>query len=403
MLYAWVADDSASMRSYFATKDNACTFLLYRLDPVINSYAYTDDHLLNPLAHFGTYVQNRSIPRLKFDVTLDPLDPTLTADHVLKLIAPNQSERVFTSEDGIFVLESLEQAGIYRWTYTVSDSAGNSASESGSFDVLAYSPPRFSALSVHRYTQSVDDEGNPTYTATDDGDRIWFTINADVAPVAGQNAWSIKRLRDDIGETVTLLSGADGDHISQINDRELDTSIYNPSKTIGITLILSDFFETIEQYDIILKAGGYLHVTKNGVAVGMRSTATPETKRFEVAKDYESRFYNGIDYFGGEEAKAKTRRSMGIEICSGKISITPSKSNTPASKKVTFPISFSGTPVVMVTAATTVPGTTVTGVGASGITADECTIYVSRTNTTKTNLHWFAYFSPEATDEDDIE
>lgn len=267
------------------------SYALYRIDPMIVKSTVSDDHERDPFGHFGAYVQNRSIPRLAFEAELDPIDPTLTAVHALKLILPDESQQVLTSEDGIFRMDSFARTGSYSWTYTVTDSVGNSASESGSFDVLAYSPPRFDALSIHRYTQSVDDEGNPVYTATDDGDRIWFTIDASVASLNGLNAWKLVRLRDDTQNEIDLLAGEDGERVLCVDDHTLDTSIYSPTSTIGVTLILSDFFETLERYEVILKAGGYLHVTKAGTAVGMRSTATPQQKKFEVAEDCEARFY----------------------------------------------------------------------------------------------------------------
>ena len=283
-----------NVKEYDAYAENQLYFLLYRLDPVVKNYTYVDNHPLDPLGHFGSFVQNRSIPELKFDVTLDPLDPSLTAVHKLMLTSPGGMEKSLETTDGIFNLDPVSESGTYTWAYTVTDSAGNSASESGSFEVLAYEPPRIDALSIQRYTQSVDDEGNPTYIPTDDGDRIWFTINAVVASVAGANAWMLKRTREDTSRQFSLLSGADGKQIVRVNDYNLDPGVYSPSDTIGITLTLSDFFETVERYEVILKAGGYLHITKVGTAVGMRSTATPELKKFEVAKDYLAFFYGGI-------------------------------------------------------------------------------------------------------------
>ena len=378
------------------------TFLRYRLDPMIEGCAYTDGHALDPLGHFGSFVQNYSIPRMQFNTNLDPLAPGLTAAHVLSITAPGGEEEELKSVDGIFLPSPPVQPGAYSWSYTVTDSVGNSASESGSFEVLAYEPPRIDALSIQRYTKSVDDEGNPTYIPTDDGDRIWFTINAAVASVAGANAWTLNRIREDTSRQFTLLSGADGEQIVRVNDHTLDPDVYSPSDTVGITLILSDFFETVERYEVILKAGGYLHITKNGVAVGRRSSATPENKKFESAKDYNVYLYNGVQSFGDEEAKAKSRRSLGIEIGSGLIAITPSKANTPTVKTLTFPTPFSGAPVVMLTPQSTVPGTVVTGVGVSSVTAKKCSVYLTRTNTTKTYIYWFAYYSPEAV-EDELE
>lgn len=81
-------------------------------------------------------------------------------------------------------------------------------------------------------------------------------------------------------------------------------------------------------------------------------------------------------------------------IQSGTISITPSAANTPTAGKVTFGTAFPAAPKVVATALSTVPGTTVTGVGVSGISTTGCTIYLTRTNTTATTIYWIAVYTP---------
>lgn len=76
-------------------------------------------------------------------------------------------------------------------------------------------------------------------------------------------------------------------------------------------------------------------------------------------------------------------------ITTGKVTISPT-ANTPTSKNISFGHTYSSAPVVMVTAQTTVPGTTVTGCGASNIAVDACDIFVTRTNSTNTVLMWVA-------------
>lgn len=76
----------------------------------------------------------------------------------------------------------------------------------------------------------------------------------------------------------------------------------------------------------------------------------------------------------------------------GQITITPSAANTVTSGAISFPAGrFPSTPQVQVTAATTVPGSQVLGVGVSGVSTTGATIYVDRNNTTATVINWFAY------------
>lgn len=74
----------------------------------------------------------------------------------------------------------------------------------------------------------------------------------------------------------------------------------------------------------------------------------------------------------------------------GTVSITPSAANTPTSVTVTFPIAFSAIPYVVISAATGVPGTTVTGWAADTETTTNFRATVTRTNTTATVLRWIA-------------
>lgn len=80
------------------------------------------------------------------------------------------------------------------------------------------------------------------------------------------------------------------------------------------------------------------------------------------------------------------------QIQRGSVTITPTAANTPTSFALTFPKEFSGTPTVIVTAATSVPGTTVLGVGVNSVGKNGCNIWVTRANTTDTVVNWIAVY-----------
>jgi hypothetical protein len=81
--------------------------------------------------------------------------------------------------------------------------------------------------------------------------------------------------------------------------------------------------------------------------------------------------------------------SNGLLIQWGNVTITP-VANTPTSVAVKFGVSYTDAPVVMVTAYTTVPGTSVTGSAAANITTTGFDAYVTRTGTTNTGVMWFS-------------
>lgn len=81
--------------------------------------------------------------------------------------------------------------------------------------------------------------------------------------------------------------------------------------------------------------------------------------------------------------------SNGLLIQWGVETITP-VANTPTAKAVTFPVAYTSVPMVLTTALTTVPGTSVTGDAAASITATGFDAYVTRNSTTNTSVGWIA-------------
>ncbi|MER6435415.1 hypothetical protein ABT275_03500 [Streptomyces sp. NPDC001185] len=75
-------------------------------------------------------------------------------------------------------------------------------------------------------------------------------------------------------------------------------------------------------------------------------------------------------------------------IAYGQVSITPSAANTPTSINVTGLGMKGSTFYAFASASTTVPGSQVTGVGATNASAGGCTVWVTRTNTSATFVNW---------------
>ena len=81
--------------------------------------------------------------------------------------------------------------------------------------------------------------------------------------------------------------------------------------------------------------------------------------------------------------------SNGLLIQWGVETITP-VSNTPTSKAVKFSTAYTAVPMVLTTAITTVPGTSVSGNASANITATGFDAYVTRNGTTNTSVGWVA-------------
>ena len=313
-------------RVYTAHAPGAATFLLEREVPVFKGVTVTDDRIgaggISALEHFGNFVRNESIPRMEFAYDLDPLAPDLVASLTLELYGPDGALicshvmengavavlnpegdliRSYVATTGAFVLDPLQVAGTHDWKCYVIDSAGSSNEMEGSFEVLPYKPAEITHLVVSRYTIGVDDSGTPIYSETEDGLHVRIDIEADISKVAGKNAWSMIATygADDTQDMekalFTATERADGMHISLTEDRSLITDEISPAYAWSFTFTLTDFFGAAVETRYVDKAGGDLNVEPYGTAIGMRSTATPNNKKFEVAPGYAAHFYGGIN------------------------------------------------------------------------------------------------------------
>lgn len=130
----------------------------------------------------------------------------------------------------------------------------------------------------------------------------------------------------------------------------------------------------IKELELITTVGG-----KDDLIIDTTpTTGSPQTKRISVEKLKE------------EMTRELNSALGGRAIQSGRVTITP-KANEPTMKRVTFPKPFKNKADVILTPLTSVPGTTVMGVGTDNNTKDGFDAYVYRTNTTETILTWVAF------------
>ena len=293
-------------------------FLTSRLDPVISKATITDENPKNLVERFGAFIQRESTVQVAFDVSLDPLDPTLTVQYTFTTHGPGESIVREIGEVGAgtshVTFTNLQPArtGVFRWTFVVTDSAGRTATKEGSYTVLPYDKPTINSFAVHRYKQTVDDEGHIVYLPSDDGTRIWYSIDATVSSIGGKNAWQLFKRREG-SSAKQLLSGTDGTHILTTNDTTLDTDDYPTTENIGLYLELYDSVSSVDRYIVVPKAGAYFDVEKNGVAIGQRTTGAPEKKKFEVAENYETHLYGGLSGVG-ENHEASSLWALGVQF-----------------------------------------------------------------------------------------
>lgn len=104
---------------------------------------------------------------------------------------------------------------------------------------------------------------------------------------------------------------------------------------------------------------------------------------------------NGGDEFITSEPVVHGSRSGRVHFSNGLLiqwgveTITPVK-DTPTSKAVKFPVAYTSVPMVLTTAITTVPGSSVSGNASANITVNGFDAYVTRNGTTNTSVGWVA-------------
>lgn len=196
--------------------------------------------------------------------------------------------------------------------------------------------------------------------------------------------------------------------VSEINGMEvdLDMSIYrnvymggNKRSDDEKNIYFSSSETAANQHNCKLYGGNGASATSIGCWDSARSIGIwrylSGTKNMVIDGNVSLTHGNGGDAFitsGAVTHGSRTGRvqfSNGLLLQWGVESITP-VANTPTSKAVTFPVAYTSVPMVLTTAITTVPGTSVSGNASANITETGFDAYVTRNSTTNTSVGWIA-------------
>lgn len=355
------AGDSAHSYSYDTDFKHSGGFLYSRLAPSYTDFAMNDEGEKNPLSVLDAYLLGgESVPVISSNVTIDALDTTLTATHKIELMSQAEegsTPTVITSAEAPIgtplkptMPKSMEldytkyvtDADGMKWVYTITDSAGNTATGTYYKRVYNYSLPVLLPVGanpvVERYKTIIDDEGNVRYEVSADSADVWTSYHTEVTPfaTAGQNTWTLAIVYGVDGSSDTQAiakTGSDATDGDVVKDRTTFEDVgFAASTRYLVTMTLTDVIGRTAVLTAYLdKAGGYFNIEKNGVAVGMRSTGAADSKLFEVASDYEACFYGGIrgvNIYSTEEVDTGGRWIDGEKIYAKTIVKTGAASGT---------------------------------------------------------------------------
>lgn len=325
----------------------------------------------------GNYVQGKS--KVTLTVNAKPGDGSKLVDYYFEGKNISGTDASYTGTSASQTSGIIQSPGNTTYKVRVKDARGR-YSEWSSVDIMVqpYGVPIISSINAQRCLSDGTLDNNGTYA--------YVTIKTTHSSVNDANT-----------VTVTLRNSKDNYATSkQIISSTAGTNTYSGIYSSGFAIdsdytieaTIIDEYGATDVLSVSLKAAQRsLNIAKygNGVAIGGMSTVVDrsEAGKFECNWDTEIKArLTASDMYLGEFHIP--------EMLHGNINITPSAANTPTSKVVTFSKEFSGNPDVVATGHTSVPGTTLLGIGVASHSTTDCTIWLTRTNTTDTTVSWIA-------------
>lgn len=344
-------DSKTNIRKWYSAKQQIELdggFLFSRLAPQISNLQIKDKFPGNQNGLIRRFLLGgQSKPVITCDVTLDPLDSTLTGTQKVEIIElyvdPENAVLAEASGDlgselmPTLPMETGNESGIKSAIchLVVTDNLGASSSVDEYIQLYDYAGPPQLSVPVgyelaERYAAVETDEDGTEYVPTDDGLNVWLSFDAKISRIApsatgiegvdfGSNRWYLDISYGETGGEMTTIASAASDSVGPTSvsferDKEfLEKVVFDPVKKYTISITVRDAVgnsATLTTY--IDKAGGYLNIEKHGVAVGMRSTGTPKNPIFEC--NYPAFFYGGI--FLSEEGKQELIKEL-LDAMSG--------------------------------------------------------------------------------------
>ena len=392
---------------------------------------------------FGGYVQNKS--KLKVTITAAGSYSSTIKTYKTTVAGKSYSGSSFTS--GV-----LTSSGTVTISTTVTDSRGRTATKSTTVTVQAYTAPKITKFSAVRtdagvqvamnfaiasvaeknaksYVLSYKPKTSDTWVQLASGSVYSYNSTQTFAEgFSSEASYDLQLVVTDyFGESAaatayaeiptafTLLDfnasgkGLAFGKVSEIDNQmeiDMDLNIYR-NIFMGGNKRANDeknmYFQTTEDseyvHDCKLYGGNGASVTSIGCWDSARSHGIwrylSSTQNLVFDANVKVTRANGGDEFITSDPvthgsrTGKVHFSNGLLIQWGVETITP-VTNTPTAKAVKFSTAYTSVPMVLTTAITTVPGTSVSGNASANITVSGFDAYVTRNGTTNTSVGWVA-------------
>jgi hypothetical protein len=394
-------------------------------------------------AQFGAYIQNKS--KLKVTITAAGSYSSTIKSYKTTVAGKSYTASSFTS--GV-----LTSSGTVTISTTVTDSRGRTATKSSTVSVLAYTAPKitkFSALRTNAGVQvsmnfaiaSLGSKNAKSYVLSykPKTSSTWLQLASGSVYTYNSSQTFSEGFSTELSYDLQLVvTDSFGDSSAATAYGEIPTAFtlldFNAS---GKSLAFGKVSEVADQMEIDMPMSIYKDIFMGGVKrandeKNMYFQTTEDSENVHNCKLYgangasvtsigcwDSARNHGIWRYlsstqnlvfdanvkvtranGGDEfvtsdpvthgsRSGKVHFSNGLLIQWGVESITP-VTNTPTSSAVKFSTAYTSVPMVLTTAITTVPGTSVSGNAAANITVNGFDAYVTRNGTTNTTVGWIA-------------
>ena len=188
------------------------------------------------------------------------------------------------------ITEVFEESGSHVYTATVTDSRGRSTVETLTISVISVSPITIHSFVIQRYSAVIDDDGQTNYVASSDGDHVWVSLLASHDPAGGNNP-AYATITWGTSNSVSLDWGL-MTSLSLANDRTIITAQIPANEAVLFTLSVNDEFSSATVASQVEIASALMHVSPNGVGIGMYTLGTQTSPQLDVG--YPIRAHGGI-------------------------------------------------------------------------------------------------------------
>lgn len=312
--------DSADLNGGSQTQPvNAQSLYVFKsvLSPVLSNISFSDAS--GTVSHFGAGVQNRTEFIIDFDYQLDDLFTGIDVASVSVSLSGNALSVKTLETTGnhakvtMNAVTGIAVNGYFAVTLVDTNGASASLTSDTAVSVYAYSPPYIATIGsvdlARRYDYKPSDYGDPELVLLPEGKYLMLNFNASVTSIAGKNAWTIKTEFADADTaepswtTASTTAYADGQTLSFVDNVDLigEAHTFSSGLKYLIRVTVTDFFESASLIGTVDKATGYFQITKYGISMGRRSSATSIEPKTE--SEYPLYPYAGIRLIDGAASK----------------------------------------------------------------------------------------------------